>query len=136
MEATEATIRVATESYNKVSIETADQLTLIIMLYDGMIRFINRAIEKISSGHVAYEECKKASDIAFHLLSTLKKDDGDLHKKLVSLYFFIYRQIVTEGMEKNARRLEEVLPLVQELKEGWVGIREQRRKGGGEKQFE
>ena len=84
MESTETIIRTATDAYNKVSVETADQLTLIIMLYDGLIRFINRAMDKMKRGRVAYEECRKASDIAFHLLSTLKEDEGGLHRNLAS----------------------------------------------------
>ncbi len=130
MEAMDAKLRDVTNRYQQVNIETADQLTLIVMLYDGLLRFLNRALQKFKSGEVAYYECKKASDIAFHLLSTLRSDQGELSKNLTSLYFYIYKQIVMADMERSARRIEEILPVIRELKAGWEGIREREKKKG------
>ncbi len=130
MEAIETRLRDVTNKYQQINIETADQLTLIIMLYDGMLRFLNRALEKFKSGDVAYYECKKASDIAFHLLSTLRNDQGELSRNLTSLYFYIYKQIVMADMERSTRRIEEILPVIRELKSGWEGLKEKQQKKG------
>ena len=120
-----------TSKYQQVSVETADQLTLIIMLYDGLIRFLSKAADKMRAGEVAYYECKKAQDIVFHLMNTLKKDGGEISKNLLSIYFFIYKQTVMANMERNARRIEEILPVVREIKSGWEELRSKQKGKGG-----
>lgn len=130
MEAVENRLREATSKYQQVNVETADQITLIVMLYDGLLRFLSKAVEKLRAGDAAYYECKKASDIAFHLLSTLREDGGGLSKNLTSLYFYIYKQIVMANMERNARLIEEILPVVRELKSGWEELKAKQKKKG------
>jgi len=130
METFEGVSKDVTSKYQQVSVETADQLTLIIMLYDGLIRFLSRAADKMKSGEVAYYECRKAQDILFHLMNTLRKDGGEISRNLLSLYFFIYRQTVMADMERNARRIEEILPVIREIKSGWEELRRKQREKG------
>ena len=35
------------KAYSKTDVNTSDQLTLIIMLYDGLLRFLKKAMVKI-----------------------------------------------------------------------------------------
>ena len=123
MEASKRFMTDATSRYRQVSVETADQASLIIMLFDGLQRFASAAIVKMRAGEYAHEECFKARDIALHLHRSLRPDGSDLAKNLNSLYFYVYKQLVLAHMERNANRIEELLPVVQELRAGWEGLR-------------
>ena len=40
------------KAYSKTDVNTSDQLTLIIMLYDGLLRFLKKAMVKIEENDV------------------------------------------------------------------------------------
>ena len=118
----------ATSRYQQVSVETADQLSLVTLLYDGLIRFMNGAVEKMKRGAPAHDECRRARDIAYHLLCTLLDDGSELAMNLKSIYFYLYRQIIMADLEQSASKIEEILPVVQEVRSGWMELKA--REGG------
>jgi flagellar protein FliS len=117
----------AMKKYNRVKIETSDQLSLITLLYDGIIRFLNGAVVKMRSGKSGHFECVKARNIIQHLIDTLNMEAGEVAENLMRLYLFIYREIVTADMENSVTMIEEILPVVDELRTGW---KEMKRKEG------
>ena len=121
------TVRSAAGKYLQAGIETYDQATLITMLYDGMTRFLTMAVEKMNNGEVPFDECRRAQDIVNHLYLTVKDDGSDIAVNLKALYFFFYKQVVNALMEKNAGKIEEILPLVRELRSAWGELK--RRNG-------
>ncbi len=109
--------------YTRTSIETADQLTLVTMLYDGLIRFLASAREKMKKGQNAHEDCIRARDIAHHLLHSTVDDGSDLSKNIRSLCFHMYRETILADMEKSAARIDDILPVAQSLRSGWAGLK-------------
>lgn len=114
----------ARAKYTRVKVETSDQLSLITMLFDGIVRFVNAALDDIRNGRPAYENCKRARDIVHHLMCTLRDDGGDISRNLRSLYFFMYKQLSLASMEQSGRKLEEILPVVNSIRSAWVELRE------------
>ena len=73
------------QQYKKNQIETADQGKLIVMLYDGAIKFISRAIELMDRKKVTGEDIEtihkniiRTQDIITELMSSLNMDAGDI----------------------------------------------------------
>ena len=68
----------AVSSYHQVQVTTADKREIVLYLYDGTIRFLNRATAAIEAQNVA-EKCKclsKAMDIVMELTCMLDFDKG------------------------------------------------------------
>ncbi len=112
-----------TKKYNRVKIETSDPLTLLRLLYDGLVRFLTSALEKMKKGENAHEDCIRARDIAHHLMSSTVDDGSEMAKNLVSLCFYMYREIVLADMEKSSTRLEGILPVAAKLRSAWAELK-------------
>jgi flagellar protein FliS len=58
-------------AYRDVQIRTANQIRLIVMLYDGAIRHLNLALDAIAAGHRRYDEVNNHIIGAQEILSEL-----------------------------------------------------------------
>ena len=65
-------------SYQNCALEGASAVELTVALYDGIIRFMRRAIEAVDQGDTIERRIavRRAMDIVMHLQATLKMDVG------------------------------------------------------------
>jgi len=103
---------------------------LLTLLYDGLIRFLNQAKIKFDKEECAHKDCISARDIAHHLLHSTIDDGSKISKNIRSLCFYMYREIVIADMEKSSSRIENILPVAQNLRSGWAGIRKKESEKG------
>ncbi len=113
------------ETYKKAQVQTANQGKLIVMLYDGAIRFSKAAIEDIKNKKLegAHRNIVRAEDIVTELLLSLDYDKGgDIAKKLASIYVYVNEQLLEANITKKIDPLELVIRLMTDLRESWVKI--------------
>lgn len=113
-------------AYEKTNVQTADQRQLILMLYDGAIRFMQRANKMIDAKDVegAHNYLIRARDIVSELLSTLKPEKGgDIGANLQGLYVYIFNRLVEANLAKDRALVDEAILLMTTLREGWAGIK-------------
>lgn len=112
------------DKYKETQIKTANQGKLIVMLYDGAIRFLNAAREAIRDNRI--EECHnkvtRAQDIIMELLLSLNMEAGDIAHKLYNLYIYMNKRLIEANIYKKVEPIEEVLKMLTELKEVWAQI--------------
>jgi len=112
-------------AYKKASVTTKDQCTLILMLYDGAIRFLKIAMTKIDEEDVegAHQQLIKAKNIVGELMVSLKPDGtGDLGNGLKSLYTYMYNRLIDANIQKEKEPIIEVIQLLSEIREGWKEV--------------
>ena len=75
--------------YRETQIKTASKGKLVVMLYDGIIRNLDIAIEAIPEKHfdVANSSILKAQDIISELIMALNMKAGDFSNKLLNIFF-------------------------------------------------
>lgn len=109
--------------YKQTSIATASPEKILLMLYEGAIKFTKKAIvaaEKRDIGERATNICK-VYDIILELNNTLDhKVGGDLAKQLEQLYNFITDQLSKANLEGDPQPLKSVLRILETLYSGWV----------------
>ncbi|HPN30134.1 MAG TPA: flagellar export chaperone FliS [bacterium] len=108
--------------YKKSSIQTASQGKLILMMYEGAIKFLNIAIEHIALKRydIVNSNIIKTQDIITELMLALNLEvGGDIAKNLYSLYDYMNRRLVEANIKKNEEIAKEILKLLLELKEAW-----------------
>jgi len=111
------------QHYLKTQIETASQPQLLVMIFDAAVkklRIARQAVEKreIEKAHV---ELTKVQKIFIELMVALDFDKGgDLAHQLWRIYDFVYHHLVMANIKQNAHMIEEVLPIVENLREGWT----------------
>jgi flagellar protein FliS len=115
----------AQEAYKATQVQTAGQGKLIVMLYDGAIRFCRQAVESIKKKKYdsANTEIVRAEDIVTELLLALDYDQGgEVAKKLASLYVYFNQQLLEANITKTIEPLEIVIKLMSDLRESWEKI--------------
>jgi flagellar protein FliS len=110
------------ESYQENSVFTAGREELILMLYNGAIKFINQGLhnfEEENWGQVGWN-LVRAQKIVHYLAMCLNFKKGlDLAKKLDSLYRFILSRLSNGYMGKNREYVEDALGLLHTLRDAW-----------------
>ena len=113
------------QAYKKASVSTQDQRKLIIMLYDGAIRFLRAAAENISRGeqYGAHKNLIRGKSIIAELLASLNVDEGsEIARNLQRLYTYMFNELIEANLHKDAKRITQVVALLKDLREGWRGI--------------
>ena len=122
----------ATARYHQMSVNTASPETLVVMLYEGTIRFLTQAIDgiKINDLERKRESIDRALAIVQHLQGTLDFERGsqiagDLH----NIYGYMTSQIVQGSTRLDTRPLEETIGLLNTLVAAWrqIAAKEQQR---------
>lgn len=109
--------------YKEMQILTAGPGKLLIMLYDGAIAELEKAISLVSD-KTKYDKVNnsliKAQEIVGELLASLNFEaGGDLAKTLQSLYAYMIKRLMEGNFKKNAEPLQEVLKYLKDLRDSW-----------------
>ena len=114
----------AYRQYQQSQAATASPGELILMLYGGAIKFINKSRLHIEAGEVegAHKNLIAAQNIVMELMVTVDNSAGPLASNLVDLYSYMYRRLVEANTRKDAVAAEEVAELLRGLNEAWEGV--------------
>ena len=109
------------EAYRRMNVETKSPLELVVMLYDGAIRFVGEAADAIAQKDVVRrtEAARRALDIVVELQNTLNMEQGgDIARELDRLYTYICTRMldVTRG---DAAAADEIHKLLGTLRDAW-----------------
>jgi flagellar protein FliS len=108
--------------YQKMHVSGLNQKELIVMLYSKALLNIEQAKTAIAANNIQakHDKLNRARNIFIHLLATLNMDAGGLlAKKLSSLYAYFIEKITMANATKSINELDEIIPLIQEIKEAW-----------------
>lgn len=108
------------EKYKKTSVETISPGRLLVMLFDGAINSVQKAMEDIDQQRVAeaHKHMVRAQNIILELRNTLNMDYS-VSAPLWELYDYIYRELVEANIHKDRLVLEKILPFLTELRQTW-----------------
>jgi flagellar protein FliS len=110
--------------YQKVQIETSDQGKLLMMLYDGTLKYLRFAMAAIKKGdhEKANHNLLRAQDILLELMSSLNLGTGQIAANLFELYEFMYHLLIKANLQKDGEIVFQVEKMLLELKETWTKI--------------
>ncbi|MGO4547474.1 flagellar export chaperone FliS [Paenibacillus sp. 2TAB23] len=106
--------------YQQSSVQTAAPGQLIIMLYEGAIRFTKTAIEGIEKRNLemANTYLMKSQAIINELIASLDHE-YEISKDLVRIYEYMLNLLIQSNFKKDARMANEVLGHLMELRDAW-----------------
>ena len=108
--------------YRHNEVATSSQGKLIIMMYEGALKFVTLAIEGIDSKDLSKKGTyiNKTHDIVNELSCALDmKKGGDVAQKLESLYQFILHQLTLANIKSDRKALESIVNVLTPLMEAW-----------------
>ncbi|GEK88791.1 flagellar protein FliS [Alkalibacterium putridalgicola] len=116
----------AAKQYKKNQIETASPKQLVILLYEGAIKYIRLgelALEQNDYSKVN-KNLQKAQDIVTELMVSLNHQDGQnaIASDLEAMYSFILNQLLQANLQKDQEKMVQSRRLMSELLEAWTSI--------------
>ncbi|HON42563.1 MAG TPA: flagellar export chaperone FliS [Bacillota bacterium] len=124
--------------YMEMQVRTAPAENLVLMLYDGALRFARQAQVDLAEGRMqdAHNNLTRAQDILGELMGSLNMDAGDIAHNLFKLYEFIQYRLTVANVKKSTEPIDDVIQLLGDLRATWAeAIRDARGrsvKSGGQ----
>ena len=125
------------QQYRATKVETAGSVDLVVMLYQGAVRFIRLSIEALerNDGKTAHANLVRAQDIVVELLGSLNREaGGQIAEQLASIYDYCFRRLVTANVKKDPVPAREVLGIMRDLGTAWQQIALQQRQAQSQAQ--
>jgi flagellar protein FliS len=114
------------KSYRRIATQTAPPGQLVLMLFDGAILALDRAllgfnlIEIGERNTAIHNNLERALDIIHELNWSLDMPaGGQLAETLRNLYSFFERRITESNRKKARQGIDEILPMVRTLRDAW-----------------
>jgi flagellar protein FliS len=112
----------ALNSYNQMNINIDRPEKLILMLYEGALRFANFAKKAINEGNIE-DKVKyiiKTSNIFIELINSLDfEKGGDIAYYLNGLYGYQLELLAKANLENEPKYLDDVIRVLKGLIEAW-----------------
>ncbi|HEY2478502.1 MAG TPA: flagellar export chaperone FliS [Solirubrobacterales bacterium] len=118
--------RSASQAYAQDSVLTAAPEKLVVMLYDGLARFLARGAAALRAEDIATagNALNRAGAILDELLATLDPAAGEVAQRLADIYLFCKRELLAARLKRDPKRIERVAKLLAELRDAWATIAE------------
>jgi flagellar protein FliS len=115
------------QAYRQSAVLTATPEQLVVMLYDGAVRFLRQAELAMNEGAFlhSYEKLGRGEAIIDELIATLNMDTGEIAERLQAIYVFQKRTLIEARVQRNAEKIGQVVALLVSLREAWARLAEQ-----------
>jgi flagellar protein FliS len=107
--------------YRTIQAHTADRGELVVMLYEGAIKFLGRASIALEARNIqeTHNNLIRSQNIIIELMNSLNMEAGDIAHNLFRIYEYMYFRLVQANCKKEPSGIEEVTGLLRELLPAW-----------------
>lgn len=115
----------AATAYFQTKVTTTNQGDIVVLLYDGAIKFLTQAVEHLAANDMAQKglAISRALDVINELDSALNMEKGSsLSENLHSLYLFCSNHLVMANLKKDPERIGHVIKILAGLRSAYAEI--------------
>ena len=112
-------------SYHEIAVQTSSPAKLVVMLYEGSVRFLRQGINAMQAKDLERkrQSIDRAVAVIHHLQGTLDTDKGgQIAAELDRLYSYITSRIMEGSGKLEVAPLEEAIKLLTTLLSGWEEV--------------
>ncbi|MBU3105518.1 flagellar export chaperone FliS [Clostridium gasigenes] len=111
----------ALNAYKNNSVNHSSKEQLLLMLVDGAVRFAKTAREDLINKDIknSHENLIKTQNIFTELMVSLDQNAGDWATQIFKVYKYINERLAEANIKKDPKILEEVIPLIEEVRSIW-----------------
>jgi flagellar secretion chaperone FliS len=113
------------QAYYQTQIQSQTPLELVVMLYDGALRFMQMAADATRRNDLVTkrEGMSRSLAILSELQSTLNlKEGGEIAVSLDGLYTYIYGRLLEANTKKDPVPIDEAIRLLKPIRDAWSQI--------------
>jgi flagellar protein FliS len=113
------------EAYYQTHVQSRSPLELVVMLYDGALRFCDQAATAMDAGDMTGKAV--AMSRAFAILAELQNtlnvaEGGDVARQLDALYAHMHDRLIDANTQRSSAPIRDVMRLLMPLREAWAQI--------------
>ncbi len=100
-------------------------LDLVVMLYDGMVSFLMKAMSAIRNGNISEKSLylSRVLSIVEELYSSLDLEaGGEVSERLGQLYMYLMKEVSVVNLTSDLERLQKALEIILTLREAWKEV--------------
>jgi flagellar secretion chaperone FliS len=115
----------AAEAYRRVESESRSPLELVVMLYDGALRFLGEAADAATRGDIRARSHAISRTLAIiaELQNTLDLENGGaIAEQLDDLYTYITSRLLDVALKQDLTAVEESRRLLAPIRDAWSQI--------------
>jgi flagellar protein FliS len=115
----------AMRQYQRAQVETASPTRLVVLLYDGAIRFCHKGQEAMRRGEFETQNTNliNAQRIVGELLGSLNREaGGEVAANLTRVYTYLLEELVKANLYDKPEILDHAIWVLDELRASWVEI--------------
>jgi flagellar secretion chaperone FliS len=115
----------AAQTYYQTHVQSQSPLELVVLLYDGLLRFMRAAAEAIERNDLAAKGAamSRALAIVGELQNSLNTQQGkDVAAALDGLYTYVTGRLTDANVRNDSTPVHESIHLVTPLREAWATI--------------
>ena len=112
-------------AYQDNAVTTQSRGRLIVLLYDGAIKFMKLAVSELQAGNneAKGQYLMKAQDIINELNAVLDMEaGGEIAVNLRKLYLFMNQRLSEANMKRDPQMIRDCIKLMEELNQSWKAI--------------
>ncbi len=110
------------QAYQSNGVSTSNQKQLVVMLFDGMHRFLSQSIKALAEDDFegTHLFLHKTGKILLELISTLSEEKGgEIARNLKNIYLFCYEQVVIANLKKEEQLILDVQDILNNIRMGF-----------------
>jgi len=118
----------ALDAYRTTQVQSRTPLELVVMLYDGAIRFAGTARDAIERRDIPArrDALSRALAIVSELQNTLNMEaGGEIAAQLDRLYDYVNDRLLAAAMQNSVTPIDEARRVLETLRDGWATIASQ-----------
>lgn len=113
------------EAYRQTHVQSRSPLELIVMLYDGAIRFLRETEDAMRRGDLIAK--RDALSRVFAILAELQgtlnvEQGGETAASLDSLYTYMIDRLTEANVQRTTAPVQEVITLLSGLRDAWATV--------------
>ena len=112
-------------AYQDNAVSTQNKGRLVVLLYEGAIKFMKLAIKELEAGNydTKGQYLNRAQDIINELNAVLDMENGgEVAANLRKLYVFMTNRLTQANVKRDPSMIRDVIKLMEELNEGWKAV--------------
>jgi flagellar protein FliS len=109
------------QAYQRTQTQTASPGELVLMMYNGAIRFLGSARQSLEMRDLeaTNRQLLRAQEIILELMVSVDVNVGPVARNLFDLYEFMHRHLVKANIDKDGAMVTEVEQMLRELVPAW-----------------
>lgn len=113
------------QAYRNNEVATAGRMKLVVMMYDGIIRFLKECLKRMEKGDIAGRGLyiSKAQRILTELHESLNMDKGgEIAANLEILYLHVMSQLTNANIHGDPGPVESAIKILAGLRDSWSRV--------------